>query len=146
VPTPFQLGFTALLNPEERARQLLRDDHEKKLQIPLSPEEHKVLRALLFHIGHRSALPRRDLERKSGLGERDVKEVIRNLIVTHEIAIGARRGKIHGYFLVATAEDLDVASGPLVSELREIARRLRVLHGKEKVSKMFGQMALEESA
>ncbi len=140
-----QLGFTALLTPEERARQLLHDDHVRQLQIPLTPEEHKVLRQLLFHIGHRSALPRRDLERRVGIGEREVKEVVRNLVVTHGVAIGARRGKDHGYFLVATPEDLEIAGGPLISEAREIWRRLKVLYGPTRVAEIYGQLTLDNT-
>lgn len=140
----FQLGLTALLTAEQRAQELLRDHVLGRLRIPLTREELAILRKLVYHVGHRNAIPRRDLELSAGVSERQVKAVVRNLIVTHRLPIGASRAKDNGYFLIATAEDLDIASKALISEGREIFRRLRVLHGPERVAELLGQLPLEE--
>jgi len=142
VPDQVQLGFTALLTAEQRARQLL---YAQPPPVPpLTRNEREVLRRICLHIGRKQPITRQRLEEATGLAEREVKSVVRDLIVNHGVAIGATRGKDHGYFLVDSAEDLEVAGRPLINEMRELARRLRVLYGPERVAELHGQLTLEE--
>lgn len=136
-----QLGFIPLLSAEQRAKMLLYGQPQPVP--PLTREQRELLRRLVFHVGHRSPITRRTLEERAGLNEREVKAAIRDLVIVHQLPIGASRGKDHGYFLVDSPEDVEIAISPLEGEIRELARRVRILGGKERLAELCGQLPLE---
>lgn len=136
-----QLGFIPLMSAEQRARHLLYGQPQPVPQ--LTAAQRAVLIRLVRHIGHKSPIERRVLEGTAQLSEREVKAAIRDLVILHSVPIGASRGKDHGYFLVDSAEDVEIAISPLESEIRELARRVRILGGKERLAELCGQLPLE---
>lgn len=111
---------------------------------PLNDEQRKVLSTLRFHVGEAAAIKGSELCRRHDLSERQLKDVMRSLVVDFKIRIGASRQQPYGYYLVKTAEDAEHAAAPYEKEIRELARRVRVLRGQQFLAELCGQLALEE--
>jgi len=111
--------------------------------------QRELLRILLFHPGAQRAVPLRDLMVKLDRvckpipTEREIKDAARSLVVDFKVRIGASRSKPFGYFLVTTAEEARETAHPYISEIRELARRVRVLLDPHDLGDLAGQRWLE---
>jgi hypothetical protein len=113
----------------------------------LNEREKDVLRVIAGHKGSANAIRAREIAREVGLrdgeeGRRFIASVVETAVLLHRIPIGAIRFKPYGYFLIASANDLDLAIAPLWGEVYAHLRRLRMLAGKQFVARMFGQAML----
>lgn len=79
-------------------------------------------------------------------GERTIKGLVEELIVTHKMRIGARRGESPGYFIIEDIEDQEAAVGPYKAQILAMLRRLRVLESPESLREFLGQLAIEMEA
>jgi hypothetical protein len=61
------------------------------------------------------------------------------LVVDFKVRIGASRSKPFGYFFVTTPQEARDAAHLYISEIRELARRVRVLLDPHDVAEMEGQ-------
>lgn len=102
----------------------------------LDPREQAVLDCL--PAGHRRAIHKRRLAELAGMDERDVREIIYDLVVFRGIPIGSSTEPYTGgYFLIVDEEDLDVATRHLKPRAKAIFRRARAL---EKIAReRFGR-------
>jgi transcription initiation factor IIE alpha subunit len=102
----------------------------------LSPREQIVLDLLPF--GHKKAIHKRKLAELTGMSEREVREIIYNLVVNRGLPIGSCTEPYSGgYFLIQDLVDLEVATRHLKPRAKAIFRRARAL---EKIARdKFGR-------
>lgn len=92
--------------------------------LKLKADELKVLNILQ---SAQSATPLKKIKELTGLSERRIKEVIETLIFNHDIAIVARRGKVHGYYIAKSREELESGLKEFKQQIRTSELRLRKL-------------------
>ncbi len=114
----------------------------------LDEDQAQVLKILSTRLGGEQAIGAKEILAQAGAQptvtkRRWLKGVIEDLVKLHGIPIGGRRGKPSGYFIVVTAADQEIAVGPLKCEIRALARRVRMLSGKEYLARLLGQLAME---
>jgi hypothetical protein len=136
-----QLGLLAPMSNAEHALLVLAG--QANAPWPLTEECRKVLGLLIYHKGAASAIQIKEISAYTKLSDRVVKDAVRSLIVDFKVRIGASRGKVAGYYLVMTAEEAEQSARALVHEIRELARRVRVLTDGVFISEQNGQMRIE---
>jgi hypothetical protein len=150
-----QLGFAGMglePTPEAHARNVMLGSGPW----PATDLQRELLRILLYHSGAQRAVSLRDLivklERVSNSSvnllkpvptEREIKDAIRSLVVDFKVRIGASRSKPFGYFFVTTPQEARDAAHLYISEIRELARRVRVLLDPHDLSELEGQSWLK---
>lgn len=79
------------------------------------------------------------------LSDRTVKLAVKELVETHEIALGSARGAHHGYFFVVDDVEAQAATRPLLAEIRSLAKRCRALDPRHNsyLRHLLGQMEVE---
>jgi hypothetical protein len=145
-----QLGFPELVDYERETLQqiqhLLYPSGQERpgiTPLPLTEDQRRLLAVLRVHCGRRSAIPLATICERTKLGEREVKNLMRSLVVDFKVRIGAARTQPYGYYLVTTAEEAREAAQVYESEIIELAKRVRVLRGKHFVAELLGQLRLE---
>ena len=83
--------------------------------------------------------------------DRSIKMAVKELIEQHEIPIGSirkvRGDAPHGYFFIISPADAEAAIGPLLSEIKSLARRIRILSpDSEYMRRLSGQIGLGEES
>jgi len=114
----------------------------------LSERDKEVLRVIAGHKGALDAIRAEEVARQAGMEwsertRREIAGVVENAVLLFHIPIGGRRGKPCGYFLIVSANDLDLAIHPLWGEVYAHLRRLRALTSKGDVARLFGQAMLK---
>jgi hypothetical protein len=146
-----QLGFAGMgLEPTPEA-------HARNVMLGSGPWQatdlqRELLRILLYHSGAQRAISLHalivKLERVSSSSvnlitpiptEREIKDAIRSLVVDFKVRIGASRSKPFGYFFVTTPQEARDAAHPYISEMRELAKRVRVLLDPHDLGELAGQ-------
>jgi hypothetical protein len=139
-----QLGFAGMgLEPTPEA-------HARNVMLGCGPWQatdlqRELLRILLYHSGAQRAISLRDLIVKLNRlitpipTEREIKDAIRSLVVDFKVRIGASRSKPFGYFFVTTPQEARDAAHLYISEIRELARRVRVLLDPHDLGELAGQ-------
>jgi hypothetical protein len=143
-----QLGFAGMgLEPTV-------DAHVRSVMLgsgpwPATNLQRELLRILLYHQGAQRAITlhalmvKLDRVCKPIPTEREIKDAARSLVVDFKVRVGASRGKPGGYFLVTTAEEARDAASPYISEIRQLARRVRVLLDPHDLGELSGQQWIE---
>jgi hypothetical protein len=144
-----QLGFAGMgLEPTP-------DAHVRSVMLgrsgpwPVTELQRQMLHVLLFHPGAQRAISlhalmvKLDRVCKPIPTEREIKDAARSLVVDFKVRIGASRGKPVGYFLVTTAEEARDAASPYISEICQLARRVRVLLDPHDLGELEGQRWLK---
>jgi hypothetical protein len=113
--------------------------------------DKEILRVIAGHKGAAKAIRSEDVAHAAGMEwcektRREISGVVELAVLLHKIPIGGSRGKPCGYFLIANANDLELAITPLWGEVYALLRRLRALTGKQLVARMFGQAMLKLDA
>jgi hypothetical protein len=143
-----QLGFAGMglePTPEAHARNVMLGSGPW----PATYLLRELLRILLFHSGAQRAISLGALIVKLSRvlkhtpTEREVKDAIRSLVVDFKVRIGASRSKPFGYFFVTTPQEARDAAHLYISEIRELARRVRVLLDAHDLSELEGQSWLK---
>jgi hypothetical protein len=150
MPDDSQLGFAGMgLEPTP-------DAHVRNVIIGRSGPwqatelQRQVLHVLLFHQGAQRAISLHDLMVKLHRvckpipTEREIKDAIRSLVVDFKVRVGSSRSRPFGYFLVTTPQEARDAAHPFISEIRELARRIRVLLDPHDLGELEGQQWLKE--
>jgi|GEM_PF-4008006 len=76
--------------------------------------------------------------------DREIKAAVKQLIEEHDVPIGSVRYEPAGYFVLCSAEDIEIAERPILGEIRSLARRLRCTNPKSEISRtLCGQMGIE---
>jgi hypothetical protein len=143
-----QLGFAGMgLDPTPEA-------HARNVMLgagpwPATDLQRELLRILLYHSGAQRAISlhalmvKLDRVLKPIPTEREIKDAIRSLVVDFKVRIGASRSKPFGYFFVTTPQEARDAAHLYISEIRELARRVRVLLDPHDVAELEGQRWLK---
>jgi hypothetical protein len=95
------------------------------------------------HHGRENPISIAKLRELTGVGERTIKDIVEQLVVSHKVPIGGRREEPVGYFIIENAEDQAAAAGPYKSQILAMLRRLRVLESPEGMREFLGQLRLE---
>lgn len=119
------------------------DDPLADSKLPPTAPERAVYDLVVQCRGHEAAVSIAALRRATGLNEREIKDAVYELVVTHKVMIGARRGKVCGYFLVETSEDAEIAAKPYEAQIIAMLKRLRVLKSPHKLREFLGQQVAE---
>lgn len=107
--------------------------------------ERVVAEVIWSHQGRQNPISIAMLSRATGKTDRDIKAIVEQLVVTHRMKIGGKRGEPVGYFVVVDAEDQEAAARPYREQIFAMWRRLRVLMGAHALREMHGQLRIEES-
>lgn len=92
----------------------------------LTPNEEIVLVALrCSHVGRDNGISGRALQEKIHLPNRRIREAIESLIRVHRIPIGG--DPVHGYYIIANAEEFECARHELTARMTSLGDRLRSL-------------------
>ena len=92
----------------------------------LSTDEKNILKLLGY--GADTARTTAYLAGMTGLDTRTVRNIIRRLVIDHGVPIvGVRSGAKPGYYIATDQDELIRASGPLIKEINQLARRNRAL-------------------
>ncbi len=114
----------------------------------LTEREKEILRAIAGHKGAAKAIRSEDVAKQGGMEwcektRREIAGVVETAVLLLKIPVGGSRTRPCGYFLIANANDLELAITPLWGEVYALLRRLRALTGKQLVARMFGQAMLK---
>jgi len=117
----------------------------------LNEREKEVLRVIAGHKGAANAIRAQEVAQRAGMqweerARREIAGVVETCVLLFRVPIGGLRMKPYGYFLIVNADDLDLAIGPLWSEVYAHIRRLRALTSKQQVARLFGQAMLKLDA
>ncbi len=110
------------------------------------PEPDEVLLASLIwrHRGKDNPISIARLRELTGYTERQIKDLVEQLVVTHGMRIGGRRGEPGGYFVIETAEDQAAAVRPYKLQILAMWKRLRKLEEPHSLRELLGQLKLED--
>jgi|CXWL01.1.fsa_nt_gi hypothetical protein len=111
----------------------------------LSLEQQRVLFVIATRLGWQSAIPLRELAETVRITPRVVQQIVKHLIESHHAAIGSITGGdagVHGYFLIVTREDLEMADRQLTHRIMHTAQRLAHLR-RNTPDEVLGQIRLE---
>lgn len=108
-----------------------------------SPEELMVGSLIWKHRGRSNPISIARLRELTGYGERQIKGLVEQLVITHRMRIGGSRQEPAGYFIVQDAADLAAAVEPYKSQILSMLRRLRVLDAPHARREFLGQIRLE---
>jgi hypothetical protein len=105
-------------------------------------KERVVAGMIWAHPGRAKPIPITALTAATGWNAREIKGIVEQLVVTHRMKIGGRRGEPGGYFRIVDAEDQEAAVRPYRDQIFSMWRRLRVLMGKHRLAELAGQLAM----
>lgn len=108
-------------------------------------KERLVAEMIWVHRGRNNPISIAMLTKATGWNERDIKGIVEQLVVTHRVRIGGRRGDPVGYFVIVDLEDLEMAVRPYRDQIFAMWRRLRVLLEPHTLRELHGQLALKET-
>ena len=110
----------------------------------LDEEEKAVLRCIRFRRGLANAVPIREVQQRTSLGPRAIKEIVRTLRLNFRLPIGSsKRGAEGGYYVMVCKEDLDAWVGEVVLQIRAEAELVRSAAGPHAMRELLGQLTLE---
>lgn len=138
-----QLQFEAFADHEAELLQQIGNLLLGKGPWPLTRDQKNLLYAMKFHCGRAKAVQLARLCELTRLKEREVKNLMRSLVVDFKVRIGAARTEPYGYYLITTAEEAKEAAQVYESEIIELAKRVRVLRGREFVAELLGQIRMQ---
>ena len=92
----------------------------------ITNEELDLLRLLPY--GANNAVPTAYLSSITNTSQRNVRTIIRSLVIEYGVPIvGERTGSKRGYYIATNQDELARASGPLKNEIKQLALRNRAL-------------------
>ena len=98
----------------------------KEIVKMVTNEELDLLRLLPY--GANNAVPTAYLSSITNTSQRNVRTIIRSLVIEYGVPIvGERTGSKRGYYIATNQDELARASGPLKNEIKQLALRNRAL-------------------
>lgn len=111
----------------------------------MSPEELAVWSVLQTRVGRAAAIPMADLAAQVGLGTRTLQSVVKHLVEDHHLPIGSSTGGadgVHGYYRVASPDDLERTVRQLDHRIISTARRKARLV-QSTAARVLGQLTMD---
>ncbi len=114
------------------------------LSLTLTDDERGVLRMLRFARGASYAVPLREIEGRTKLVARSIKQCVRNLRLNFSLPIGsAKSSSGGGYFLMVTPEDRAIWAKDVLDQVRAEVAVLRSTLGRQETLELLGQLRIE---
>lgn len=114
------------------------------LNVPLEHNEREVLRLLRYRRGIANAMPIRELQEKTGMGPREIKQAVRTLRLSFRLPIGSSKNAAGGgYYVMLTPEDRAAWRKNVTDQIRAEVEVLRAADGDHAALEVLGQLALE---
>jgi len=111
---------------------------------PLSEPQQKILDCLRGRQGRLLAMSIDELQQRVGSTPREIKQNVRELVVTYKLPIVASRdADAGGYYFAVTAEERIAGTADYVKEIVALARRVAVIRNTTDMNALWGQIALE---
>lgn len=108
----------------------------------MSPEEQRVWNYLKFRQGRERAITGRELEMYTGIDWRTCRDIIKTLVEAYGKRIGSVPGSPPGYFVIATAGELEDVCSRYRGQALSLLRREAILR-RMSVRELLGQMELQ---
>jgi hypothetical protein len=107
-------------------------------------KDETLIAALIWkHKGRANPISIARLTETTKLGDRQIKGIVEELIVTHRLPIGAKREEPYGFFAIVDAADQETAVKPYRNQILSMLRRLRVLEDSGRLREFMGQIRME---
>ncbi len=114
------------------------------LGLRLEGDEHKVLQLLRYRRGAAHVIPIRDLEQKTGLTPRQIKQAVRSLRLSYRLPIGSSKSVAGGgYYVMISAEDRAIWRRDITDQIRAEVQVLRAADSDRAALEVLGQLSLE---
>jgi hypothetical protein len=114
------------------------------LGLTLGQDEKAVLEMIRFRRGSKSAIPMRDIQQRTKLDARSVKQAVRTLRMDFHLPIGSSKSsQSGGYFLMVTSEDRAIWSKDVIDQARAQFDVLHAVNGKHATLEALGQLRAE---
>lgn len=92
----------------------------------LTTNELKTLAIIPY--GAKKPIKAKEIQERTGLSIRTIRDIINNLIIFHGVKIGAiRTGKEQGYFIATTKQEIEIAVRPLQAQINNMNKRITAL-------------------
>ncbi len=109
-----------------------------------SERQRRVIECLRGRQGRNLAMPIGDLVAKLGITPREIKQIVRDLVMGFGLAIVASRdSEDGGYFFAVTAEERISGTADYVKEIVALAERVRIIRNLPTLGELYGQLLLE---
>lgn len=111
--------------------------------VPYTPAETAVCNLLLP--GAANAITIREVERLTRFDARSIKKAVEGLRLRHRVAVGSRRQKPCGLFILDTAQEIDDNVRTLMAQAGKMMRVARSLPGvsRKRIAEYAGQLVME---
>ena len=123
----------------------LNTERDPQSAVAMTPEESLVWGMLWLARGRKRAVPLKAIARRTQLSDRQIKQAARDLVMRHNLLIGAVREHDGGYYRIETAEELAETVAVLKNQAVNMLRRCYVLLGKSNIRllELLGQLELD---
>jgi len=111
--------------------------------VTLDQQEKDVLQLVRFRRGLGSAVPIREIQQKTALSPRTIKDVVRTLRLNFRLPIGSSKRGDGGYYIMVTREDVSAWSATVLDQVRAEVAVLRAAAGPDATNELIGQLSLE---
>ena len=109
----------------------------------LTAAEERLFISLLPHRGLEKAVVGKELARRIGINERDMKRTIAHLRRWHKLPIGSSKSEEpKGYFLIQTADEARLTTRHMWREAINILKVISVIE-KQMLPELLGQLRLQ---
>ena len=114
------------------------------LNLTLEADDKAVLECLRFRRGIPNAMPIRDIQQRTKLDPRLIKQAVRNLRVNFHLPIGSwKHSERGGYFVIVDDEDLAAWVKDVLDQVRAEIGVLKAAAGHKVSLELLGQLQME---
>jgi len=114
------------------------------LSLSLEEPEKAVLRAVRYMRGLANAMPIREIQQRTSLDARQIKQAVRTLRMSFHLPIGSsKRGAEGGYYIIVTDDDCKAWTKDVLDQVRGELAVLRAAAGHQAGLELLGQLHME---
>ena len=110
--------------------------------LALSAEEQRVLSVLERHRGREAAISSPQLAAAAGVSERRLRDLLRHLVLEHQVPLGSSSGRPAGYWLIASDEERVQTRDSLLRRGLKNIQRSRAYDTSGFAARLVGQFEL----
>ena len=113
------------------------------VNLNLAYDEKQIAGIISNAQGRSQAVQVKEIARRSGIDDRRVREIVKQLVEDHYLPIGSTSGLPGGYYMITDAKELRQVRRSLVRRAVSILNRARVYDKAGWVKEMAGQLAIK---